>query len=122
MPNRHHCEIDEELLILWGNRFVEVVLEIAQWRDWPLGEIYLSRKALAGAFLDASKDCDMIQLRRPGEPITRAQMAGILTFRLARFAPVAVNKHLGEDEHALNINVYAAIAFSCKAILGIDAS
>jgi hypothetical protein len=122
MPSRYHCEIDEELLLLWGNKFIEVVLEIAQWKQWPEEEIYLSRKALAGAFFDAAKDCDMIQLRRPGETISRAQMAGILTFRLARFAPIAVNKHLGEDADALNINVYAAIAFACKVVLGIDAS
>ncbi len=122
MLNRYNCEIDEELLVIWGDRFVEVVLEIAQWKKWPEEEIYLSRKALAGAFFDAATDCDMIQLRRPGEPITRAQMAGVLTFRLARFAPIAVNRQLGEDADALNINVYAAIAFSCKVILGIDIS
>ena len=122
MPNRYHCEIDEDVLKLWSSCFVEVVLDIANFKQWPLEEIYLSRKALAGAFWDSAKDCDMIQLRRPGEPITRAQMAGILTFRLARFAPVAVNKHLQEDSEALNINIYAAIAFSCKAILGINAS
>ncbi|MBF0358592.1 MAG: hypothetical protein HQL70_08275 [Magnetococcales bacterium] len=122
MPNRYNCEIDEELLLMWADQYIQVVIEIAQWRKWPMEEIYLSRKAMAGGLLDASKDCDMTQLRRPGEPITRAQMAGILTFRLTRYAPIAVGKKLNEDLNALNINVYAAIAFSCKVILGIDAS
>ncbi|MBF0194049.1 MAG: hypothetical protein HQL71_05800 [Magnetococcales bacterium] len=122
MPKRYNCEIDDELLLLWSEQFVQVVLEIAKCKKWPLDKIYLSRKALAGAFLEATKDCDMTQLRRPGEPITRAQLAGILTFRLARFAPIAIGKKLNEDQHALNINIYAAIAFSCKTILSIDAS
>jgi hypothetical protein len=122
MPNRYNCEIDDELLLLWSEQFVQVAIEIAKFKKWPTEKIYLSRKALAGAFLDATKDCDMTQLRRPGEPITRAQMAGILTFRLARYAPIAIGKKLNEDQLALNINVYAAIAFACKAILGIDAS
>ncbi|MBF0384022.1 MAG: hypothetical protein HQL69_23645 [Magnetococcales bacterium] len=122
MPNRYSCEIDDEILLMWSEQFVLIVLEIAKYKKWPTEKIFLSRKALAGAFLDASKDCDMIQLRRPGETITRAQLAGIITFRLARYAPIAIGKKLNEDQHALNINVYAAIAFACKAVLGIDAS
>ncbi|MBF0445695.1 MAG: hypothetical protein HQL68_08895 [Magnetococcales bacterium] len=122
MPNRYNCEIDDELILLWSEQFVQIALEIAKFNKWPLEKIYLSRKALAGAFLDATKDCDMTQLRRPDEAITRAQLAGILTFRLARYSPIAIGRKLNEDQHALNINFYAAIAFACKVILGLDAS
>lgn len=60
--------------------------------------------------------------RKPKNGISLSKIAGIVAFRLARFAPVNLCGSALESDVALKLNELAALALALRAIMHIDIS
>lgn len=118
-----NCEITSEVIKCWITDLKTVISEIADNQKWFINQIHISETALAIAFAEIRKDCHAIVNRRnPRNGVSIGKIAGIVTFRLVRFAPFQISEDLLEDEKAIFINIYVAIAFSLRVLLGRNIS
>lgn len=100
--------------------FFDVVAVIASRRGWDTEAIHVSRTALSLALAESAKDIKAMQMRRnPGE-ISSGKIAGIVTFRLARWNPIHLSGELIEDPTANKLNALVAFALSLKHFLGAN--
>lgn len=58
--------------------------------------------------------------RKPKNGISPARVAGIVTFRLARFAPINLSGAALENDTAQKLNELAALALALKSIMLLD--
>lgn len=113
-----NCEITDEILTCWVKDLQTIVIEIADRQNWFVNQIHISRVALEIAFAEIRKDCRaIINRRNPQNGVSIGKIAGIVTFRLVRFTPVQISEDLLENEKAVFLNIYIAIAFSLRTLL-----
>ncbi len=112
---------DEEALKQLSLQYVDTTLSLAKGLKLPLEEVEISEKSLALALGEAKTDLDVMSMRRkPQKGISKAKIAGILTFRLSRFAPINLRGSALENDDAVKINDLAALALALKAVLHLD--
>lgn len=101
--------------------YLQTVKDLATKGGYSLANLNISERALASALAEASKDIRIMQSRRlPKDGLSPSKIAGIITFRLARWAPVQMLSPLCEDRVALKLNFLAAFAFSARYILKLN--
>jgi hypothetical protein len=126
MPERNMAEVFSGEIISEGaateiiETFVLVVTDIAESRGWDIGDISVSRHSMVGAIAEATKDVKAIINRRNHKEISSGKIAGILTFRIARWNPIHLSGDLIENPVALMLNSLAPFAWSLKFLLTSD--
>lgn len=84
-------------------------------------EILVSKSAVSLAFAEAATDLEIMSLRRkPKNGISLSKIAGIVAFRLARFAPINLTGAALENDVALKLNELVALALAMKSIMQFD--
>lgn len=87
----------------------------------PLEDVMVSDRALSLAFAEAAKDLEIMHIRRrPKSGISSAKIAGVITFRLSRFAPIQLAAKTAENDLALKLNALVPFALAMKAIMHKD--
>ena len=114
---------DHECIQELSWQYVQIALQLALNIKLKKEEIHISNNSLALAFAEAATDLQIMALRRqPKSGISLPKIAGILTFRLARFAPINLIGVALENDIALKLNELTALALSMKAIMHMDIS
>lgn len=114
-------QLDEETRKAYTRYYLQAVKDLADKGGFPLCQMNISERALASALAEADKDLMIMQSRRkPKNGLSPSKIAGIVTFRLARWAPVQLHSDLAEHKVALKINFLAAFAFCLRHILNVD--
>lgn len=107
-----------ELTRQYGLIAGQVVAAVAGLRK---SEILISKNAITLAFAEAATDLEIMSLRRkPKNGISPSKIAGIVAFRLARFAPINLTGAALENNVALKLNELVALALAMKSIMHID--
>lgn len=84
-------------------------------------DILISKNAISRAFAEAATDLEiMSQRRKPKNGISLSKIAGIVAFRLARFAPINLTGTALENDVALKLNELVALALAMKSIMHMD--
>lgn len=113
--------LDAECNIQLVEQYKKIVSDIATNAGISTSEIYISSKALTLALAEAKTDLEIMTMRRrPSKGISPAKIAGIITFRLSRFAPINLMGKALENGIALKLNDLVALTLAFKGILGID--
>ena len=113
--------LDDACVIGLISQYKETVAQLVERAGIDKDEVHLSEHSLSLALAEARTDLDFMSLRRrPDKGISPAKIAGIITFRLSRFAPINVVGAALENEVALKLNDLSAFALSLKAILHLD--
>jgi hypothetical protein len=123
-----HVAINNPLLTLddFGigeltRQYGRIVGQISEGAGLRNTEILISNNAVSLAFAEAAADLEIMSLRRkPKNGISPSKIAGVVAFRLARFAPVNLVGAALENDVAQKLNELAALALALKSIMHID--
>jgi len=102
-------------------QYSSIAVQIAAAVGLKTSDILISRNALSLAFAEAATDLEIMSLRRkPKNGISLSKIAGIVAFRLARFAPINLTGATLENDVALKLNELVALALAMKSIMHFD--
>ncbi len=102
-------------------QYVKIVNQIALGANLHVADIFISSNAISLALAESAADLEIMALRRrPKGGVSPAKIAGIVAFRLARFAPINLIGSALENDTAQKLNELAALALVLKAIMHID--
>jgi hypothetical protein len=113
--------LDADCTIQLVEQYKDIASNIAKCAKIAKSEIHISATSLTLALAEAKTDLEIMAMRRrPNKGISLAKIAGIITFRLSRFAPINLTGGALENDVALKLNDLVALTLALKAILGID--
>lgn len=113
--------LDADCIKELSQQYGQIALQLAKNASLSNADVHISNNSLSLAFAEAATDLEIMALRRrPRSGISLPKIAGILTFRLARFAPINLVGAALENDVALKLNELAALALSLKAIMHMD--
>ena len=119
--NQPVLTLDADCTIQLVEQYKDIASSIAKHAKITQSEIHVSLNALTLALAEAKTDLEIMTMRRrPSKGISLAKIAGIITFRLSRFAPINLTGNALENDVALKLNDLVALTLALKAILGID--
>lgn len=111
---------DKEGIRLFSSWFREIAVESIKEQGWDCSQIAISSLALANAFSESSRDIQAIINRRQHPPVSHGKIAGVITFRLFRWAPIHLNNDLLENPLALKLNAIVPFNLCLYRIMRIN--
>ena len=109
-----------ENLSILIEEYIRVLSELAHKAGWDEEKIVINQKILQSALAEAKSDLDvMLWRRKPKKGVSLAKIAGIVTYRLYRYAPICYSDDQ-DTKHTDKINLLASLSLGFKSILGIN--
>lgn len=113
--------LDKPTIEELARQYAGIVAALAENMGLCQSEVMISSQAVSLAFSEAATDLIIMSIRRnPKRGISPSKIAGIVAFRLARFAPINLGGAALEKYEALKLNELAALALALKSILRVN--
>ena len=114
-------ELDETGKRSLAKQYVEAVSAISVGAGLSPADISISSHALSLALAESAADIEIMTLRRkPKSGISKSKLAGIVAFRLSRFAPIHVCGKSQNHPLSGKINEMAALVLAMKSLVHLN--
>jgi hypothetical protein len=113
--------LDERGIKDLTEQYLSIARQLARCAGVSPSDMSISMYSLSMAFAEAAADLEIMSIRRkPKAGISPSKIAGIVAFRLARFAPINILGASSENDSALKLNELAALSLAMRSILFIN--
>ena len=114
--------VNEETCDLIVERYIQIAAELCAKLKISPEQIVISEENLAGALEEFKLDIEILKLRRQHDDLSTGKIAGVLTFRLARWHIISFMEEVSNHVYSSKLGYLVALGVSMKHILNLDIS